>query len=104
MSRGPDAAAWLERALIRGAQEVGVSLRVDAADWTRWASVTFTGARHALQVSAAASPAFDAWLDGLAEHEFRLPGHVVADLTVTSARRGGAMTEVRIEALTVEAR
>lgn len=104
MSRGPDAAAWLERALIGAARDAGLCLSVDAADWTRWASATFTGARHELQISAAASPALDAWLGGLCEHEFRLPGHVVADLTVASARREGGTSHIGIEALTVESR
>ena len=104
MSRGPDAAAWLERALPRAAQDAGIALRIDAADWTRWASATFTGARHELCISAAASPALDAWLSALGEHEFRLPGHLVADLTVTQARRVGERTTARIEALTVESR
>jgi hypothetical protein len=104
MTRGPDAATLLERGLLRAARDAGVSLTVDAADWTRWASVTFTGARHDLWISAPHSAALDSWLADLGEQEFRLRGHVVADLAVAEVRRDGAAVRARIEALTVESR
>lgn len=104
MSRGPDAGARLERALIAMARNMGIDARVTAADWTRWASATFVGARHRLTLNAAPSATLDAWVTGLPEREFDLTGHLVADLAVTSTRRAGDMTEIAIEALTVEER
>jgi hypothetical protein len=55
-----------------------------------WASATFSGARHAvslripLEHSAAAPPAFIATLP---DHEFDLPGQIVADCIVTQQKR-----------------
>ncbi|HEU4959941.1 MAG TPA: hypothetical protein VFT56_05995 [Sphingomonas sp.] len=98
MSRGPDAGTRLARALERGGPNVVVTARAS----TRWASVTFTGARHALTLDAPASVAFDAWVEGLPETAFVLPGHLLADLAVLEVRRDGARVQVRIEALTVE--
>lgn len=102
MSRGPDAAALLDRALVQAARAAGCDIEIERADWTRWASATFTGARHVIGLRAAGSAALDAWLSGIGEHEFALPRHVVADIVVTSAYREGDVTRVQIEALTVE--
>ena len=102
MSRGPDAGAQLERALMRGAADAGIRLTILAADWSRWASVTFSGARHRLSISAAPSLQFDAWLAALPEAEFRLRGHLVADLAVAGERRTTELVEIELEALTVE--
>jgi hypothetical protein len=104
MSRGPDAATLLERALIAAAEAAGCPVTVAAADWTRWASVTFTGARHSFTLTAAASPALDHWLVGLRDAEFRLRNYWVADLAVTRMTREGDVVTVAIEALTVEER
>lgn len=65
MSRGPDAATLLERALLTAADSAGCPVAVVTSDWTRWASATFTGARHSLTLTAAASPRLDRWLVGL---------------------------------------
>ncbi|ODP36698.1 hypothetical protein [Sphingomonas turrisvirgatae] len=104
MSRGPDAATLLERALIRAAACSDLALTVEATDWTRWASATFTGARHDLVVSAPSSAATSAWLDRLGEHEFRLPGHLVAELAIVRSHRADDRTTATIEVLTVESR
>ena len=101
MSHAPDAGVLLERALTRGAAEAGIGLAILAAESTRWASVTFTGARHRLTVTAA-SQRLDAWLAGLPEAEFRLCGHLVADLAIAAQRRNGDRIEIDLEALTVE--
>ncbi|ATY34529.1 hypothetical protein CVN68_09415 [Sphingomonas psychrotolerans] len=74
------------------------------ADWTRWASATFTGARHALTLTASPGPMLDHWLVGLSEVEFALRGYLVADIHVTRMRREGELVTVTIEALTVEER
>lgn len=102
MSRTPDAGVLLERALARGAAEAGIGLAILAADWTRWASVTFSGARHRLSVAAEPSARLDAWLAALPDAEFRLRGHLVADLAVAAVRRRGERVEIDLEALTVE--
>lgn len=104
MSRGPDAAALLERALIRAGRSAGVEVTIAAADWTRWASATFTGARHRLTLRASHSTALERWLAELPEHDFALPGHVVADLLVAGSRRSDTTVTIDIEALTVEVR
>src|SRR3546814_1170120 len=49
MSRGPDAGTLLTRALIAAAAADGVACAITDADWTRWASATFTGAQHRLR-------------------------------------------------------
>ncbi len=104
MSRGPDAGTQLERALLHGAHAAGIDPVIMAADWTRWASATFTGARHRLTLSASPSPTLDDWLAGLPEAEFALRGHLVADLLVPMRDTGGTFVTFEIEALTVEER
>jgi len=104
MSRGPDAATLLTRGLLASAEAAGCPVAIPAADWTRWASVTFNGARHLLTLAAPASPALDAWLTGLPEAEFALRGHLVADVSVESVHREGNAATVLLEVLTVEER
>lgn len=102
MSHGPDVGVLLERALLHKAAAAGVDLAIVEASWTRWASATFTGARHDLALAASPSHTLDAWLAGLPEAEFALRGHLVADLAVDSRMRVGERLELRIGVLTVE--
>ena len=104
MSRGPDAATLLERALLAAADAAGCPVAVVASDWTRWASATFTGARHSLTLTTAAGPRLDRWLVGLSEAEFGLRNYLLADLVVTRMCREGDRVTVALEALTVEER
>ena len=104
MSRGPDAGVLLERALTGQARDAGVDMAIVSAGWTRWASATFTGARHALVLTGTSSPALSEWLASLPEAEFALRGHIVADLAVEHVERGPDATRATIEVLTVEAR
>ena len=104
MSRGPDAATLLERALVEGAAAAGCAVTIRAADWTRWSSATFTGARHELTLEAEASSALNTWTAALPEAEFRLRGHVVADLCVARRQRRRDQVTLTLEVLTVEAR
>ena len=97
MSRGPDAGARLGRAL---AAEPGVVVTARTA--TRWASATFTGARHELRLTVPASPAIEQWLADLPEADFAIPGHLVADLAITAMTATAERLDVCIEALTVE--
>jgi hypothetical protein len=70
-----------------------------------WASATFSGARHSLQLRFDGSDAADrasrltGELDGI---EFNLPGHLVADIALTSRCDNAAGVDLAIEALTVE--
>lgn len=102
MSRGPDAATQLERALARMATAAGVALSVSAIESIRWASATFTGSRHRITLRAPRTAAFDRWLSALPEAEFRLRAQIVADLVVARCGTAGNWTEAEVEALTVE--
>jgi hypothetical protein len=53
-----------------------------------WASVTFAGARHRVTLrftGTAAIEAGEAFIADLPEHEFAIPGQLVADAAVTAA-------------------
>lgn len=53
---------------------------------TSWASITFAGARHRLVLlfdGTEAVEAGEAFIELLPEHEFDLPGQLVAEATVT---------------------
>lgn len=75
---------------------------------TQWASATFSGMRHAMRVrfSGSEGVAQGEWLAAiLPEHEFRIRGHLVADLTIAQVHRrdeGEPAMTLTIEALTVE--
>jgi hypothetical protein len=104
MSRGPDSSTMLERALLRESERLGCAASIAASEMTRWASATFTGARHQLTLTAPCSDAFDWWIAGLPEAEFRLRGHLVADLAVTRLHRHDGLATATLEVLTVEDR
>lgn len=53
-----------------------------------WASITFEGARHTLDIAFAGGEAVaagEAFIAALPDHEFAINGHFVADATVTAA-------------------
>ncbi|WP_423601859.1 hypothetical protein [Sphingomonas sp. MS122] len=102
MSGRLDAGTQLERVLVRTAEAEGIALTILAADWTSWASATFTGARHRITIATIGSPLLDRWLAALPEAEFRLRGHLVADMVVAGERRARDRVEIELEALTVE--
>lgn len=104
MSRGPDAATLVERALVAGAEAAGCAVTIPRSDVERWASATFVGARHALTLTGTHSVALGAWLAALPEAEFSLRGHLVADLQVTKVSRDGDTVAALLEVLTVEDR
>lgn len=99
MSRGPDAATLLERRLRIAAETAGVAVGVGEAEWTRWASATFVGARHRVTI-AGSGDAFQAWVAALPEADLPLRGHLVADVAIVARQADGVMLEV----LTVEER
>lgn len=67
----------LLRALRRSAGDAGCAVELTHVGETLWATVTFTGARHAIR--AVADPAaLWAWLAMLPEADLPLHGHFVA--------------------------
>lgn len=73
-----------------------------------WASITSSGKRHVLRLRLegdGAAAAADAFLDGLAEREFDLCDHILADIVLISDERahGGAFVRLGLEALTMAA-
>lgn len=90
----------LERAHPRTRRSAGERIRaalLDLADGqaevrahreTSWASITFAGARHRVELAfggADAVAAGEAFIAALPDHEFAIPGQLVADATVTAA-------------------
>lgn len=72
----------------------------------RWASVTFTGGRHELICRIAGADCLASasrFCAGIGEAEFELPGHIVADIAVTSLLADDRDAWITLEALTVEA-
>jgi len=102
MSRGPDAGTALIRAIEADAARARCDLRLVASDSTRWASATFTGARHHLSLEAPEGDALDGWLEALPEADLPIRGHLVADIVVLSVQRAGGNATIGLEALTVE--
>ena len=71
----------------------------------RWASVTFQGARHELAFRLEGEGAEEAarrFLSGLKARDFRLPGHLLADVSLVAQERRPGCARIRLEALTVE--
>ena len=104
MSRGPDAGTLLIRALAQSAANAGCPVTLTGSHWRRWASATFTGARHTLSLHASACPALDGWIAALPETELHLHGHLLADMTVIGLDRDGDHVVLTLEALTLEDR
>lgn len=71
----------------------------------RWASVTFRGARHELAFRLEGEGAEEAagrFLGGLRARDFRLRGHLLADVALVAEERRPGCARIRLEALTVE--
>ncbi|HTG37489.1 hypothetical protein [Sphingomonas sp.] len=102
MARGPDAGTLVERALSLSAMRASIAMVVLDATATRWASATFSGARHVLDLRLSDTAAARQWLAGLAEADLPMRGHLMADCTVAHLHSAGGTIDVRIEALTVE--
>ena len=82
--KAPSVSVPLRRALVALADGHGELVTHTERSW---ASVTFTGARHTLRYrysGEAAVAAAERMIDALPEHEFTLPGVLVADAQVTS--------------------
>ena len=100
-----DPATALIRAVLLLA---GHAAELDEHRGTQWASATFTGMRHVMRVrfvGLASVPLGERFAGTLPEHEFRIRGHVVADVAITEIHRrseGEPALTLTIEALTVE--
>jgi hypothetical protein len=72
----------------------------------RWASITFSGEHHEMKLrleGRGAAAAADAFLERIAEREFPLRGHILADIAVVGNERlSEDLVRLRLEALTVE--
>ncbi|MDE2404520.1 MAG: hypothetical protein KGM17_07615 [Sphingomonadales bacterium] len=65
-----------------------------------WASVTFSGSRHAIVLAFAGDAAIiagEAFAEALPEHEFAIPGQLVADAAVTAMRHEAVPPRLTIE-------
>lgn len=95
---GRDSERALITALAAAALAAHITLSINAMRALPWESATFSGARHVLDVALTGEAGrIEAWLAGLAEAEFVLAHHIVADLVVAARGTEGAT----IEALTV---
>lgn len=97
-----DPGTGLARAIARSADASDCAVTIGDRTWRRWASATFSGARHRLEVVAPPSPAFDTWLATLREAELTVRGHLVADIEIVEVVHGAEAITAAIEALTVE--
>ena len=83
------------------------TIRTEIVARRPWAGAGLIGVRHKFRIhfqGVAANAAATAFVDGLAELEFALPGHIVADIAVVDLREDGEdRLRLTIEALTVEA-
>jgi len=100
-----DATGAVVRALSSSFANLGVTLEEIRS--RSWASATFTGARHELTLRIAgdgARGAADAFLANLHAAEFKLRGHILADIALLSDERRDDQDWVRLslDALTVE--
>jgi hypothetical protein len=100
------AGAELRRALRGSFVALGAAVTFESLISRPWASITFSGERHKLVLclpGPGAEAAVEAFLDGLADREFALRGHVVADIEATGMERDGdGEVRLMLEALTVE--
>lgn len=104
MSRA--AAGLLREILRRGGVERDRILLTEFRS-TDWQSLTFIGEQHKMRLrlpSPRAEETARRLVNGLEESEFRIPGHVVADIALSGERelKDDGSVELTIEALTVE--
>lgn len=95
-----------QRALLAALQErLGDRATFGATSRRPWASATFTGMRHRLEVridETGAGGEAQRLMRSLPEMDFRLPGHLVADIALIERRGADGGMAFTIEALTIE--
>jgi hypothetical protein len=107
-----DLATGLARALcakIVNFMNFGGIVEVELLAYSEWASVTFAGARHSVQIALEGPGSVGAaadFLDALPELDFTICGHIVADVALVAEERGGDgdYAVLELEALTIEHR
>lgn len=100
-----DAASALLRAVRNAFAGFGGALVVEEMRSRRWASITFTGARHELRFrleGRTADEEAERFVSSLEAAEFALRGHVLADIALVSQVREEGRAVIEVEALTVE--
>lgn len=101
------AAAGMLRSLLRRAGVNRDRILLTEFRSTDWQSLTFIGERHQIRLripSPDAASVAAKLVDGIEDAEFVVPGHVVADITLTGEpeqQQDGSVL-VALEALTVE--
>lgn len=83
----------------------GGACRIEDSHMVPWASATFVGARHEVVLALSGEDAgLRAELLGamLPEKEFRIPGHVVADVVVDRREIEGQEARLMLSVLTIE--
>jgi len=106
MAMSPAAAALLRDILRRGSVDRDRILLTEFRS-TDWQSLTFIGEQHRIRLrilSPRAEQTASQLVNGIEDSEFRIPGHVVADIALAgeqSVKDDGSI-ELTIEALTVE--
>lgn len=98
------ASGRLRRALTASATVAGTRIEIARSEATRWASATFTGARHELELRMIATDAAERWLADLPDAELTVAGHLVADLKIVAMTQAGVDLSVTLEVLTLEER
>jgi hypothetical protein len=99
------ASAFLQAIRVRLAPFAGFV--VEEIRSRSWASVTFRGARHELAFRLEGEGAEESagrFLSSLDARNFRLRGHLVADVSLVTEERRPGLARIRVEALTVEER
>jgi len=98
MTRRADPHAGLLRALDKRFQISGIAPVLESSRSERWASATFSGARHSFFFSCA-DDGVDALALAIDATDIDLPDHLVADIALSPGATG-----FTVDALTVEVR
>ncbi len=88
--------------LLRALRTCGEMPPVRLAHCEAWASATFSGARHRLELEPVAASRADGFATQLVEADYKLPGHLVADITIAARTVSPEGVALTVEALTVE--
>ncbi len=101
------AAAGLLRELLRRGGVARDRILLTEFHSTDWQSLTFIGEKHRIRLRIPSPGAYDTatrLVNGIADCEFSLPGHVVADIALAGEPEHGddGSIAVAIEALTIE--
>ncbi|MEA3013283.1 MAG: hypothetical protein QOD42_1828 [Sphingomonadales bacterium] len=94
----------LKRALRVYFVKLGAAVAIESLASRPWASITLSGERHRLSLclpGPGAAAAADAFLDGLAERDFALGGHILADIALVERSEEDEQVRLILEALTV---